>query len=69
MASLKRGDKVEWNTSQGPTEGTVLGTVTAPTRVKGYTAEASTGHPEIRVRSAKSGQEAIHRADALRKVR
>ena len=69
MTDLKRGDQVEWNTSQGTTRGTVLGTVTAPTHVKGYTAQASTGHPEIRVRSAKSGAEAVHRAGALRKVR
>ena len=24
MAGLKRGDKVEWNTSQGPTRGNVV---------------------------------------------
>ena len=68
MSRLKRGDKVAWNTSQGPTHGTVVGPVTGTTHVKGYTARASPAHPEVRVRSAKSGQEAVHRADALKKA-
>jgi len=69
VATLKRGDKVEWNTPQGPTRGTVVGTRTAETRVHGYTAKPSPGHPEVEVRSAKSGKAAVHRPEALRKVR
>ncbi len=69
MASLKHGDKVEWNTSQGPTQGTVVRTVTSTTHVKGHVAKASAAHPEVEVRSAKSGKPAVHRADALRKAR
>lgn len=68
MASLKRGDKVEWNTSQGPTRGEVVGTVTTTEHVAGYTARASKAHPEVEVRSAKSGKRAIHRSDALKKA-
>jgi redox-regulated HSP33 family molecular chaperone len=69
MASFKRGDKVEWKTSQGSTRGTVVGTVTSETHVKGYVAKASPEHPEVEVRSAKSGKHAVHGAGALRKAR
>ena len=69
MPSLKRGDKVEWNTSQGVTTGTVVGTVTSTKRIKGHTAKATPQQPEIEVRSAKSGKPAVHKAAALKKVR
>lgn len=69
MSSLKRGDHVEWNTSQGPTRGTVVRTVKAPVKIKGHVAEASPAHPEVEVRSDKSGAHAVHHPDALRKVR
>ena len=69
MTQFKRGDKVEWNTSQGPTTGTVVGPVTKTTHVKGYTAKASAANPEVEVRSSKSGAHAVHHADALRKAR
>ena len=68
MADFKHGDKVEWNTSQGPTKGTVVGTTTHTTHVKGYTAKATPAHPEVEVKSAKSGKTAVHRPDALKKV-
>ena len=69
MARLKQGDKVEWNTSQGPTRGTVVRTVTSETHVEGHVAKASPAHPEVAVRSDKSGKPAVHRAEALRKLR
>ena len=69
MASLERGDNVEWNASQGTTRGTVVGKVTSTTHVKGHTAKASAANPEVEVRSAKSGATAVHHADALKKVR
>ena len=69
MANLKRGDKVEWNTPQGATTGTVVRTVTSTTHVKGHTARATPEHPEIEVRSTKSGKAAVHKASALKKVR
>lgn len=69
MPGLKRGDNVEWNTSQGPTEGTVVRKVTQTTHVQGHVAKATPEHPEVEVRSAKSGKRAVHREDALRKVR
>ena len=64
---FKPGDKVSRNTSQGATHGTVELKVTGTQRVKGHIAKASPDDPEYRVRSDKSGKEAIHRPDALRK--
>jgi len=49
------------------TRGTVEQKVTEPRHVKGHTAKASPENPEYRVRSDKSGKEAIHRPEALRK--
>ena len=69
MPSLKRGDKVEWNTSQGVTTGTVVGTVKSTKRIKGHTAKATPEQPEIEVRSARSGKPAVHKVAALKNVR
>ena len=67
MTRFARGDKVEWNTSQGPTGGTVVGQVAREAHVGGFTAAATPAHPEVKVRSATSGKTAIHRPEALRK--
>ena len=64
---LKPGDKVAWNTSQGETHGTVEKKVTGTEKVKSHVAKASPAHPEYKVKSAKSGKAAIHKAEALRK--
>ena len=47
----------------------MVGKTTHATHVKGYTAKASPDHPEVEVRSDKTGAHAVHRADALRKAR
>jgi hypothetical protein len=65
--SLKRGDRVEWNTSQGKTSGTVVRKLTSPTAVKGHEVKASDENPEYLVRSDKTGAEAAHKPDALRR--
>jgi len=69
MTIPRRGDHVEWNTSQGPTRGTVVRTVTKPVHVKGCTAEAARDDPRVEVRSDKTGAHAVHQPRALRKVR
>ena len=38
---LKPGDKVEWDTSQGKTDGVVVSKETRTARVKGHTAKAT----------------------------
>ena len=69
MATLSKGDKVRWETSQGQTEGTVTRKVTGTARAGGHVAKASPGDPQYEVKSAKSGKKAIHKADALKKAR
>ena len=65
--SLKTGDHVEWETSQGKTEGTVTRKVTGKAKAGGHTAKASTQEPQFEVRSDKSGKTAIHKPEALKK--
>lgn len=66
---LKKGDKVQWKTSQGPTTGRVVNKLTSTKKVKGHKAKASVGHPEYLVRSEKSGKTAAHKPGSLRKER
>jgi hypothetical protein len=63
---FRKGDAVEWNTSQGTTHGTIVDTVTGTAKAGGHTAHASENEPQYRVRSDKTGSTAIHRPDALR---
>jgi hypothetical protein len=64
---IKAGDKVEWNTSQGPTSGTVKKKLTRPTDIKGHHVAASADDPQYLVQSEKSGGLAAHKPGALRK--
>ncbi len=64
---LKKGDKVEWETSQGKTKGTVKKKLTEPTDIKSHHVAASEDNPEYLVESEKSGKEAAHKPDALKK--
>ncbi len=70
MASktLKAGDEVKWKTSQGETEGTVVKKETGTAKAKGHTAKALADDPSYRVKSDKSGKEAIHKAETLKKA-
>ena len=54
--TLKPGDKVEWGTSQGKTEGTVEKKQTSETHIEKHKVAASKEHPQYFVRSAKSGK-------------
>ena len=65
---FKPGDHVRWNTPQGETDGKVTKTVVSTEKVRGHTAKATPREPEYRVRTAKSGKEAIHRPKELRKI-
>lgn len=64
---LRPGDEVEWDTSQGTTHGTVKKKLTRETQVKGHTAKASEDDPQYLVESDKTGAEAAHRPEELRK--
>ena len=65
---FKAGDKVRWNSPQGPIHGTVKKKLTSPTQIKGHEVAASAEHPEYLVVSDKTGAEAAHKADALKKA-
>jgi hypothetical protein len=64
---IKTGDLVSWQTSQGKTTGEVVAKITRPTKIKGHKVEASKDEPQFRVRSHKTGAEAAHKAEALKK--
>lgn len=66
--SFKKGDKVEWQTSQGKTQGTVEKKQTSETHIKGHKVAASKEDPQYIVKSDKSGAEAAHKPDALKKT-
>ena len=65
--TLKKDDRVAWNSSQGIVDGVVVKTLTAKTKIKGHTVAASPEHPEILVESEKTGARAAHESGALRK--
>ncbi len=65
---FEQGDKVEWNTLQGKTCGTVKKKLTSRTEVGGQTVAASEDDPRYLVESEKTGKEAAHKPDALEKV-
>jgi Hypervirulence associated proteins TUDOR domain len=65
---FKQGDKVEWNTPQGKTRGTVKKKLTSNTEVGGQKISASEDDPRYLVESDKSGKEAAHKSDAISKM-
>lgn len=67
-AEFKPGDRVEWNTPQGPTQGKVKRKLTDRTHIKGHEVAASPEHPEYLVESEKSGEEAAHKPEALTRL-
>ncbi len=65
---FKKGDRVEWNTSQGKTTGKVVKKLTSPTDIKEHHIAASEDNPEYLVESDKTGKQAAHKPDALKKI-
>jgi hypothetical protein len=65
---FEEGDKVEWNTPQGKTQGVVKEKLTSRTEVGGQTIAASDDDPRYLVESEKSGKEAAHKPHTLKKV-
>lgn len=66
--AFKAGDKVQWHSSQGAVHGTIKKKLTAPTDIKGHHVAASPDNPEYLVVSDKTGAEAAHKPDALKKL-
>ena len=65
--SFESGDHVKWDTPQGETAGTVVKKETGTTKAGGHTAKATKEDPQYRVKSDKSGKEAVHKPEELRK--
>jgi hypothetical protein len=65
---FRQGDKVEWNTPQGTTRDMVKKKLTSDTEVGGQKISASEEDPRYLVESEKSGKEAAHKPDSLRKI-
>lgn len=65
---FKKGDPVEWNTSQGKATGEVKRKLTSPMDIKRHHVNASKENPEYLVESEKSGKEAAHKPESLKKV-
>ncbi len=65
--TLKVGDKVKWNTSQGETHGVVEKKQTSDTKIKTHQVKASKDDPQYIVKSDRTGAEAAHKPEALHK--
>lgn len=64
---LSPGDRVEWDSHGGTAEGRVEKEITEDTEAGGRTVRASRDEPQYLVRSDKSGGEAVHKPEALRR--
>jgi hypothetical protein len=65
--SFKKGDKVEWDSHGSTAKGKVKKKITENTKAGGRKVKASKEEPQYLVESKKSGKEAVHKPDALRK--
>jgi hypothetical protein len=64
---FKKGDQVEWSSHGGEAVGKVEDKITERTEAGGRTVAASEEEPQYLVKSDKSGGEAVHKPDALKK--
>ncbi|MDO0977521.1 DUF2945 domain-containing protein [Mycolicibacterium frederiksbergense] len=65
--SFKKGDKVSWQSHGTTVPGTVEEKITSETEAAGRTVKASKDEPQYRVTSDKSGRDAVHTPEALKK--
>ena len=67
--TFKAGDRVEWDSHGGTAVGEVVRKISADEEAGGRTVRASKDEPQYLVRSDKSGGEAVHKPEALRRRR
>jgi hypothetical protein len=67
--NLKKGDKVQWQSHGTTVTGTVEGKITTDTSAAGRKVRASEEDPQYRVVSDKSGHDAVHKPDALKRAK
>ena len=65
--SFRKGDKVTWQSHGSTAEGKVEEKITSETEAAGRKVKASKDEPQYRVRSDKSGNDAVHKPEALKK--
>ncbi|RAU90128.1 DUF2945 domain-containing protein [Mycobacterium colombiense] len=66
---FKKGDKVEWQSHGTTVRGTVEAKITSDTQAAGRTVRASEDEPQYKVRSDKTGADAVHKPEALRRAK
>lgn len=64
---LSTGDHVSWKSHGSTAEGTVEKKITEETEAAGRKVKASEEEPQYLVKSEKSGGEAVHKPEALKK--
>lgn len=67
MSEFSTGDKVSWSSHGQQVHGTVTKKISERTEDSGRTVDADPDHPQYRVKSDKTGKEAVHKPDALRR--
>lgn len=63
---LKKGDKVQWKSHGQNVKGTVEEKITGDKKAGGRTVRASKDDPQYRVKSDKSGADAVHKPKSLK---
>ena len=62
----KKGDEVTWSSHGHQVKGEVEEKITERTEAAGRTVDASAEEPQYKVKSAKTGREAVHKPEALK---
>jgi hypothetical protein len=68
-SQFHKGDKVQWSSHGTTATGTVEEKITGDTETAGRTVRVSEDEPQYRVRSDKTGRDAVHKPDALHRAR
>lgn len=63
---IRKGDKVTWQSHGRTVEGAVEEKVTSRTGTAGRTVDASKDEPQYKVKSDKTGREAVHKPESLK---
>lgn len=66
---FKVGDHVSWNSEAGRVSGTITKVHTSDTTYKGHNRRASEDAPQYEIKSDKTDHIAMHKEDALRKLK
>jgi Hypervirulence associated proteins TUDOR domain len=65
---FRKGDEVEWKSHGTTVHGEVESEITSDTEAAGRTVRASKDDPQYKVRSSKTGADAVHKPSALRRA-